>query len=94
VKCVFSWDLKRVILKVKCPNWRLEEVAEKMHLKLKRRDGQIKRFKISRRDQFMMLSDTASLFKSSERQQIIDYIIRSKIKDGGAELDVDTDLGR
>lgn len=34
VKCVFSWDLKRVILKIRCPQWRLEEVAERNHMKL------------------------------------------------------------
>lgn len=27
VKVVFSWDLTRVILKVRCPQWRLEEVS-------------------------------------------------------------------
>ena len=39
VKCVFSWDLKRVILKIRCPPWRLEEMAELMHLKIKSRTG-------------------------------------------------------
>lgn len=47
VKCVFSWDLSRVILKIRCPQDRLEEVAEKMHLKLKNREGAIRRFKVS-----------------------------------------------
>ena len=37
VKCVFSWDLKKVLLNVKCPQWRLEEVAEHIHMKLKNR---------------------------------------------------------
>ena len=47
VKCVFSWDLSRVILKIRCSQDRLEEVAEKMHLKLKNREGAIRRFKVS-----------------------------------------------
>jgi len=34
------------------------------------------------------------VFRSTERQQIIDYLVRSKIKDGGAELDEDTALGK
>jgi len=34
VKCVFSWDLRRVMLKLRCPQHRLEEVAERMHLKV------------------------------------------------------------
>jgi hypothetical protein len=37
VKCVFSWDLQKVIFNVRCPQWRLEEVAEHMHIKLKNR---------------------------------------------------------
>lgn len=37
VKCCFSWDLKRVLFKIRCPQWRLEEVAEHMHMKLKNR---------------------------------------------------------
>ena len=94
VKCVFSWDLSRVILKVRCPQWRLEEMAEIMHLRLKNRDGSIKRFKVSRRDTFIDGSACGALFRSSERQQIIDHIIRLKIKDGGAGLDEDTPLGR
>lgn len=113
VKCVFSWDLSRVILKVKAPQWRLEEVAEYMHLKKRNRDGSLRRFKVRQRDTFLpdmsvtggsggMRASTifggeygpgGSIFKSSERQQIIDFIIRSKIKDGGAELGEDTALG-
>jgi hypothetical protein len=37
VKCVFSWDLQKVIFNVRCPQWRLEEVAEHMHIKLRNR---------------------------------------------------------
>jgi hypothetical protein len=48
VKCVLSWDLKRVILKIRCPPWRLEQMAEQMHLKLKSRDGYLKQFKVGR----------------------------------------------
>jgi hypothetical protein len=94
VKCVLSWDLKRVILKIRCPAWRLEQMAEQMHLKLKSRDGYLKQFKVSRRDTFVALGAQGAMFRSSERQQIIDYIIRSKIKDGGAELDENTELGK
>ena len=34
------------------------------------------------------------LFKSSERQKIIDFIIRSRIRDSGAELDERNGLGK
>eukprot|EP01034_Spumella_vulgaris_P024118 gene24118-30426_t len=94
VKCVFSWDLQRVLLKIRCPAWRLEEMAEQMHIKLKSRDGYLKQFKVSRRDTFIPLGSSGTIFRSSERQQIIDYIIRSKIIEGGAELDENTQLGR
>jgi hypothetical protein len=92
VKPIFSWDLKRVILKIRCPTWRLEEVAEKMHIRLRLRNGGYKRFKISQRDHFATTTDGA-IFRSSERQRVIDFILRSKIKDGGAELDENTTLG-
>ena len=37
---------------------------------------------VNRRDTFVAMGAGGSMFRSSERQQIIDYIIRSKIKDG------------
>lgn len=105
VKVVFSWDLRRIILKIKCPSERLEEVAEKMHLRIRRKDGTLRVFKRSKRDSFQPIAPAKPgqshyynrtsklLFRSSERQQVIDFIIRSKISDGGAELDEDTPLG-
>lgn len=89
---VFSWDLHQVILKVRCPAWRLEEVAEKMHIRLKTRSGQYKRFKISHRDSYVKNAQ-GLIFHSSDRQAVIDFILRSKIKDGGAELDESSELG-
>eukprot|EP01037_Dinobryon_pediforme_P047751 gene47751-62164_t len=74
--------------------WRLEEMAEQMNLKVKTRNGFMKRFKVSRRDTFLPFGADGSIFRSSERQQIIDYIVRSKIKDGGAELDESSELGK
>ena len=50
--------------------------------------------KVSKRDTFIPLGAYGSIFRSSERQQIIDYIIRCKIKDGGAELGETSELGR
>lgn len=64
-----------------------------MHMKLRNCDGSVRRFKVSRRETFVPDGSTGSLFRSSERQQIIDYILRSKIKDGGAELGEGTVLG-
>ena len=69
-------------------------MAEQMNLKVKTRNGFMKRFKVSRRDTFLPFGADGSIFRSSERQQIIDYIVRSKIKDGGAELDESSELGK
>ena len=93
VKPIYSWNLKSIILKIKCPQWKLEEIAEFIHLKLKNRDGTIKKFKISKRDTFLSIGSDGKIFRSSERQQIIDFIIKSKIKDGGAELNDNSILG-
>jgi anoctamin-8 len=94
VKCVYSSDLNRVILKIRCPKWRLEQMAEQMHMKVKTKDGYLKPFRVSRRDSFIPFGAEGNIFRSSERQQIIDFILRSKIRDGGAELDEHTRLGK
>jgi hypothetical protein len=94
VKVVFSYDLTRIILKLRCPKWRLEQMAEQMHLKLKTKNGLLKPFRVSKRDSFIPYGAEGNIFRSSERQQIIDYILRSRIMDGGAELDSSTDLGK
>lgn len=95
VKCMFSWDLSRVLMKVKCPQWRLEEVAEQLGMRFKNRQGHLRRFKVSRRDMFRQDEDgIGPLFLPSERQQIMEHILFSKIKDGGAELDEGTELGK
>lgn len=57
------------------------------------REGSVRRFKVSKRDTFAIHGSTGTVFRSSERQQIIDFLICSKIKDGGAELDDGTELG-
>jgi len=44
--------------------------------------------------QYSGVQASASLFKSSDRQRIIDFIIRSRIRDTGAELGQRTDLGK
>jgi hypothetical protein len=94
VKCLFSSDLSRVILKIRCPKWRLEQMAEQMHMRLRTKNGHLKAFRVSRRDSFIPFGSQGNIFRSAERQQIIDYIIRSKIIDGGAELDSSTELGK
>eukprot|EP01041_Mallomonas_annulata_P000654 gene654-1266_t len=93
VKCITSWDQSRVLVKIRCPQWRQEEVAESLRLRLRVRSGELRRFKVSLRDTFVTEGADGSLFRSVERQRIIDYILRSKLIDGGAELDECTELG-
>lgn len=93
VRALHSWDLASVVLKVRCPEWRLEEMAERLRMRLRARGKAFKRFRIADRDLFAEQS-SGSLFSSSERQYIIDRVIKSKVKDGGAELGEGTALGR
>ena len=82
-----------MIIITSCPEWHLEDVAENMHLVLKLRSGQMRRFKVSRRSEYASYGPNSCLLRSAERQLIIDFLIRLKIKDGGAELDTNTELG-
>lgn len=80
------------------------DVAEVLRLKLKTTDGNFAPFREDSIDHFSPTSDdvealgysdqASSLFRSSHRQTIIDFIIGSRIRDSGAELDQTTDLGR
>mmetsp|Transcript_9876 Transcript_9876/g.14626 ORF Transcript_9876/g.14626 Transcript_9876/m.14626 type:complete len:1416 (-) Transcript_9876:162-4409(-) len=101
---IYALDKKRVMIKLRCPPERLMDVAEVLRLKLKTRDGVYAPFRESMISQYLPTNDgvpresyssnPASLFRSSERQAIIDFIIRSRIRDSGAELGQGTDLGK
>ena len=78
----------KVLLRLSASAERLEEEAEKMKLKLRLRHGGWRKFDRSIRDQFAGGGgDAGDLFRSSERQIVIDHIIRTKQADGGAGLD-------
>jgi len=94
-----------VMIKVRCPVERLQDVAEALKLKLKTRDGEYAPFRedmiaqfVPTEDGFVSCEDNVeriiSLFKSSDRQKIIDFIIGSRIRDSGAELGTSTQLGK
>jgi hypothetical protein len=97
----YALDTKRVMIKLRCPPERLEDVAEVLRMKLKTRDGTYMAFRESVRKKFLGVGENVSrmnsdevIFKSSERQKIIDFIIRSRIRDSGAELDERNGLGK
>ena len=96
VKKVYSHDRRQLLLKLKLPDAKLEEVAELQRYKVRGRDGRWARFQSEKLAEYQDSSPWGGdvLFRSSERQQMIDWLIRSDIKDGGAGLDERTWLGR
>ena len=78
----------RVLLRVSASVERLEAEAERMRMRLRVKAGGWRKFDRSLREQFVGSSgDSAEMFRSSERQQIIDHVVRSKQTEGGAGLD-------
>lgn len=69
-------------------------------MQLRTRDGQFLAFRESIRKKFVGVGSTSRMdedsvtFRSSERQKIIDFIIRSRIRDSGAELSERAGLGK
>ena len=100
VKKVWYHDRRRLILKLKLPNDKLEELAETHRYHVRQKDGTWARFRRSKKQE--MIDTTAAnqpwgqstIFRSSERQQMIDWVIRARIQDGGAGLGDSTQLGR
>ena len=102
---IYSLDTRKVMIKVRCPVDRLQDVAEALKLKLKTKEGEYAPFREEMIPQFASTDDgfvscendvqkLVSLFRSSERQKIIDFIIGSRIRDSGAELGISTKLGQ
>jgi len=105
------------LLKLKAPEWRLEAEAERIRLRMRRKDGGWSRFKRGMRGAFVPTftpaangvgqdadgeedatlvsdgSDGTSLFHSSDRQTLIDHILRSSSREGGADLGQGSRLG-
>jgi len=99
---IYALDTRKVMLKIRCPAERLMDVAEVLRLKLRTKEGTFEPFKESLISHYLptdesssvRLTNESALFRSSDRQTIIDFIIRSRIRDSGAELGPRTDLGK
>ena len=101
---IYGLDTKRVMIKVRCPSERLTDVAEVLRIKLKTREGDFAPFREDAIDQYDIIQDDtdhtgtafdgASLFRSCQRQTVIDFIIRSRLRDTGAELTQTNHLGK
>jgi Calcium-activated chloride channel len=93
---LYSLDPRQVVIKVSCPSYRLMDVAEVLRVKLKTLDGSFAPFRQDMIDIFRPVDDPLEhcvashpsdfQFRSCVRQAIIDFIIRSRIRDSGAEL--------
>ncbi len=93
VERLYHVNTRQVMLRIRLPVERMEAVAERMRLRLRRRDGTFGRFKVAHRHRYAGAGYGRELFKSSASLKVIDYIIRSKIQDGGAEMDARTEPG-
>jgi hypothetical protein len=102
---VFSVDPRKVMIKIRCPEDRLTDVAEVLRLKIKTNDGSYAQFHEDIAHIFKSHDDhldipniyrggMASLLRSKDRQTIIDFIIGSRIRDSGAELSQTSQIGK
>jgi len=102
---VFSADPRKVMIKIRCPEDRLTDVAEVLRLKIKTKDGSYAPFHEDAAHIFESTEDLldipkvyrdgmASLLRSKDRQTIIDFIIGSRIRDSGAELSQMNQVGK
>jgi len=102
---VFSVDPRKVMIKIRCPEDRLTDVAEVLRLKIKTNDGSYAQFHEDIAHIFKSHEDhldipniyrggMASLLRSKDRQTIIDFIIGSRIRDSGAELAQTSQIGK
>jgi Calcium-activated chloride channel len=97
---IYSIDPRIVMIKVRCPVDRMSDVAEVLRIKLKTREGKYAPFRESNLGLFCSLNDDLDapggdpFFRSFQRQKVIDFIIRSRIRDSGAQLGQNTDLGK
>ena len=97
---MYALDKKYVMIKVRCPKDRLEEVAEVLRLRLRTKGGWYEPFNEETKSQFLPSGDpcmddpSSCLFRSSDRQTVINFIIQSRFRDSGAELGENTKLGK
>ncbi|KAL3921602.1 MAG: hypothetical protein SGILL_002664, partial [Bacillariaceae sp.] len=102
---VYAVDTRRVMIKIRCPEDRLTDVAEVLRLKMETKDGSFAPFREDTAHVFKPRDDMldipplyhgrmASLLRSKDRQNIINFIIGSRIRDSGAELGQRSDVGK
>ncbi|CAM9717618.1 unnamed protein product [Choristocarpus tenellus] len=74
VERLYGLDRRNVMLKIRLPRHKLEEVAEEMRLRMRRRDGTMARFKKDRRGTFTGgVLGGEDIFRSGESQTMLKY---------------------
>eukprot|EP00934_Nitzschia_sp_Nitz4_P006001 Nitzschia sp. Nitz4//scaffold94_size78252//66575//72029//NITZ4_005477-RA/size78252-augustus-gene-0.74-mRNA-1//-1//CDS//3329560407//5991//frame0 len=102
---IYAVDKRRVMIKIRCPEDRLTDVAEVLRVMMTTHDGVHIPFREDTTDLFKPVDDwqdvptiyqgrKAALLRSKDRQSIINFIIGSRIRDSGAELGPNTDVGK
>lgn len=102
---IFSADPRKVMIKIRCPEDRLTDLAEVLRLKMKTNEGFYAPFHedaahiFKSHDDYLDMPNMyrggmASLLRSKDRQTIIDFIIGSRIRDSGAELTQMSSVGK
>ncbi|KAL3915624.1 MAG: hypothetical protein SGILL_005560 [Bacillariaceae sp.] len=102
---VYAIDTNRVMIKIRCPEDRLTDVAEVLRIKMETKDGSFAPFREDTAHAFRPRDDMldipplyhgrmASLLRSKDRQNVINFIIGSRIRDSGAELGQRSDVGK
>ena len=101
---IYGLDRSKVILVVRCPEDRLQDVAEVIRLRLRTKDGlnlpKYLPFRESHAGIFQPSNEISdnplsqSLFRSNDRQYIINFILHSQVNDTGAQLGQRSKLGR
>jgi hypothetical protein len=89
---VRSLSRRTWLIKVRAPEWRLELEAEKLRLRLRRHDGGWSKYRRALRGAFAAHAGCV-LFHSSDRQGLIDHIVRCPALEGGAALERGSPLG-
>jgi hypothetical protein len=101
---IYSLDPNRVMIKIRCPSERMLDVAEVLRVKLKTKEGTFAPFREDMMDIYQSFDDVLETppgsstdqypFRSSIRNSVIDFIVGSRIRDSGAELAQNTELGK
>eukprot|EP00536_Pseudo-nitzschia_multiseries_P003744 jgi/Psemu1/186611/e_gw1.59.127.1 len=101
---IYSVDTRRVMIKIRCPDYRLTDVAEVLRLRMEKKDGSFEPFRESAAGIFKQRDDhldvpeikSDSIYHSwvSYYNVVTDFISQCRNRDSGAELVRNCDIGK